>query len=113
MSKYVYPKGDFLSGFSEGEEPCDYELECQRMVIRGLEYLDQHPEIFDLISQGGISVYDKVLNPMIEFMCGGHENDEENSGQTAAMVSHSVKHAYVAKKFGWEQYINQLTETNE
>ena len=41
--KYVYPIGDFISGFSTDENnPCDYELECQRMVIRGVEYLDKN-----------------------------------------------------------------------
>jgi len=40
------PQRDFLSGFSEGDEPCDYELECQRMVIRGVLYLDEHVNYF-------------------------------------------------------------------
>jgi hypothetical protein len=109
MSKYVYPKGDFLSGFSEGEEPCDYELECQRMVIRGVEYLDEHPEIVKLISKASILIFSKRLVPMIEFMRGGHEN----FGQTGAMFNQSVKHAYHAKKMGWEQYIKKLTEKNQ
>ena len=49
-SKYKYPVGDFLSGFSEDQSnPCDYELECQRMVIRGVEYLDDNQDYVDFI----------------------------------------------------------------
>lgn len=107
MSKYVYPKGDFLSGFSEGDVICDYELECQRLVGRGVEYLDQNPEIFETISKGGVSVYDSVLKPMIDFMCAGGDDE---GGQTGAMVGHTVKHAYHAKKMGWDNYIKKLTD---
>jgi hypothetical protein len=34
MNKYSYPKGDFLSGFSEDESnPCDYELEVTKKRV--------------------------------------------------------------------------------
>lgn len=110
-NKYVYPVGDFLSGFSEDENnPCDYELECQRMVGRGVEYLDKNPELFDKIQQGGVKALDDIMNPMIEFMCLNEEKPEENYGQTGAMVSHTVQHAYFAKKMGWEKYIQKITD---
>lgn len=110
MEKYVYPKGDFLSGFSEGDEICDYELECQRMVSRGVQYLDEHPEIFTMISNGGVSSTDRRLHDMIDFMCKGGDDE---GGQTGAMVSHTVNHSYYAKKIGWEKYIQKLTEKTE
>ncbi len=108
---YEYPVGDFLSGFSEDENnPCDYELECQRMVKRGVEYLDEHPELFDEISKGGVGVSDKICEPMINFMCCNPDfSEEESFGQTGAMVHHTVKHAYNAKKLGWDNYIQQIT----
>ena len=111
MSKYKYPVGDFLSGFSEdSNNPCDYELECQRMVVKGVEYLDMNTDVFDKISQGGVGVFDDVLKPMIDFMCKHDDNPEESFGQTGAMVSHTVTVAYHAKKMGWDEYIKRITE---
>ena len=108
MNKYEFPKGDFLSGFSENDqEPCEYELECQRMVIRGVEYLDQNQHIFEKISGGGVGVYDTALEPMISYML------EPESGQSGAMVGHSVKHSYYAKKIGWDKYIEFLKSKDE
>ena len=105
---YKYPKGDFLSGFSESDEPCSYELECQRMVIRGVEYLDQHPDLFEKIKLGGVKVGDAIVRPMIDFMCLHEDSDDESGGQTGAMVGHTVKHAFHAKKMGWDNYIEKI-----
>lgn len=114
QQKYVYPVGDFLSGFSEDQNnPCDYELECQRMVIRGVEYLDKNQDIFDKISKGGMGVHDPELKSMIEYMCLHEDNEEESGGQTGAMVSHTVKVAYAAKKMGWDVYIEKITDKSE
>ena len=111
QTKYEYPVGDFLSGFSEDENnPCEYELECQRMVVRGVEYLDENPDIFNVISLGGVKVGDKVLEPMIKHMCFHEDNPEESDGQTGAMVGHTVKIAYHAKKMGWDMYVKKITE---
>lgn len=105
---YTYPVGDFLSGFSDdGNNPCDYELECQRMVIRGVEYLDDNQDIFDLINAGGKNVQDPELKPLIDFMIEGDD------GQTGAMVSHTVKVAFHAKKLGWDEYIRKITSKSE
>jgi hypothetical protein len=104
-NKYQYPLGDFLSGFSEDpSNPCDYELECQRMVSRGVEYLDQNPDFFSLVENGIIkSWHSKQAKPMIEFMC------HPDSGQTGAMVSHCFNHAYHAKLMGWDEYVQIMT----
>ena len=105
---YKYPVGDFLSGFSEDENnPCDYELECQRMVIRGVQYLDKHPNLVKKIADEKLDVFDDALKGMTDFMIEGED------GQTGAMVSQSVRHAYYAKKAGWDNYIKTITENNE
>lgn len=105
---YKYPVGDFLSGFSEDQNnPCDYELECQRMTIRGVQYLDEHPELVKKIANEKLGVYDEPLKEMIDFMLEG------NDGQTGAMVAQSVQHAYCAKKVGWDNYIKTITEKSE
>lgn len=107
-NNYAYPVGDFLSGFSDDpKNPCSYELECQRMVIRGVQYLDENPTLFDTISNNKVGVYDDCMKDMITFMC--HPED----GQTGAMVGHTVKVAYHAKKMGWDEYIKKITETDD
>lgn len=113
-SKYKYPVGDFLSGFSDDQSnPCDYELECQRMVSRGVEYLDENPNIAELVDAGGIKVTDDVLKPMIEYMCLHEDDPEESSGHTGAMVNTSVRCAFFAKKKGWDYYIDLITSKSE
>jgi hypothetical protein len=113
-TKYVYPVGDFLSGFSEDpKNPCDYELECQRMVIRGVEYLDEFPEIAELVDKGQTRVFDDALKPMIEWMCLNVYNLEDSGNQTGAMVSHTTRHAFVAHKQGWDKYIEIITSKEE
>ena len=113
-TKYVYPVGDFLSGFSEDpQNPCDYELECQRMVIRGVEYLDEFPEIVTLVNKGETRVFDDALKPMIEWMCLNVDNLEESGNQTGAMVSHTIRHAFIAHKHGWDEYIEILISNEE
>ena len=106
MTTYAYPVGDFLSGFSEDENnPCDYELECQRMVIRGVQYLDEHKELVDLVRNEKIGVWDETIKPLIDYMCLNENNSDESMGQTGAMVSHCVKIAFVSQRMGWEEYI--------
>lgn len=106
---YVYPIGDFISGFSDDKKnPCKYEIECQRMVIRGLQYLDKNPLLFDQIKEMKLGTNDKLLAPMVNFMCSDDDNLENNFGQTGAMVNHTVTHAYYAKKMGWDKYIEKL-----
>jgi hypothetical protein len=113
MKNYAYPVGDFLSGFSDDlKNPCDYELECQRMVIRGVQYLDDNEELFALITMFKLRVNDDRLKPMIEYMCLHEDKPEESQGQTGAMVTHTTKVAYHAKKMGWENYIEMITESN-
>jgi hypothetical protein len=111
---YAYPVGDFLSGFSEDQNnPCEYELECQRMVIRGVQYLDEHKELVDLVRAIKVKVWDERIKPMIEFMCLHEDNPEESMGQTGMQVEHCVRVAFVAQRMGWETYIQKITNKEE
>ena len=103
---YAYPVGDFLSGFSDDpKKPCDYELECQRMVIRGMQYFDQNPDLHERITRiDKLDVFDPMLQDLVAYMIEGED------GQTGAMVSHTVMHAYHAYRLGWDEYIKQITE---
>ena len=111
--QYAYPVGDFLSGFSEDENnPCEYELECQRMVIRGVEYLDNNQELVDRIANEKLGPFDEPLKPMVDYMCLHEDSEQESFGQTGAMVDHTVRVAYIARKMGWDVYIQKITEKN-
>jgi len=57
-----------------------------------------------------MSAWHSKVRPMIEYMCQGHEDTNEDGGQTGAMVEHTVKVAYSAKKMGWQEYIRVITE---
>lgn len=111
---YAYPKGDFLSGFSENpEQPCEYELECQRMTIRGVQYLDENPVIFrEMLGKTDLTLNSPILKKMIDFMCSS-EDKTGDTGQTGAMVSQTVIHAIAAKRLGWESYIQTITKKDE
>jgi len=114
QKNYAYPVGDFLSGFSEDQNnPCEYELECQRMVIRGVQYLDEHKELVDLVRVLKVKVRDERIKPMIEFMCLHEDNPEESMGQTGMQVEHCVIVAFVAQRMGWETYIQKITNKEE
>lgn len=104
-TEYKYPVGDFLSGFSEDDNnPCDYELQCQRMVIRGVHYLDENPGLVKKIADEKLGVFDDALKGMRSFMIEGED------GLTGAMVNQSIRQAYYAKKAGWDNYIKTITE---
>ena len=113
--KYQYPVGDFLSGFSDDpSNPCDYELECQRMTIRGVMYFDEHPELIELIKLNSLKITSPLVKPLIDFMVFDESlPEEEQGGQTGAMVSQSVGHAYQAKVLGWEKYIEIIQKHQE
>jgi hypothetical protein len=109
QKNYAYPVGDFLSGFSEDENnPCEYELECQRMVIRGVQYLDEHQELVDLVKTIKVKVGDERIKPMIQFMCLHEDHPEKSMGQTGMQVDHCVRVAFVAQRMGWEEYIEAI-----
>ena len=113
---YAYPIGDFLSGFSENnEQPCDYELECQRMTIRGVQFLDANPETFrEMLGRKDLQLNSPILKDMIDFMCLHEDKTEEESyGQTGGMVHQTVIHAIAAKRLGWDSYIQTITKKDE
>jgi hypothetical protein len=102
---YVYPKGDFMSGFSEGDEICDYEIACQTMVIRGMNYIDEHPEMkFILIKTKEYT--DKQIMELMNAMTYGIE-------PSGAMVGVATTHLYYAQKHGWEKYLEKITKPED
>lgn len=103
---YTYPKGDFLSGFSETDDnPCDYEIACQTLVIRGMDYIDANPTMKEKLLSIK-SAYDTPIKPLTDYMT------EFDFGLTGAMVSHAVQHLIYPVKFGWDKYIEKLQSFN-
>jgi len=104
MENYIYPKGDFMSGFSQGDEICDYELACQTMVVRGMKYIDEHPDMKNILLSAK-DCFDKKLGELIDCMSYSIE-------PTGAMVGITIKHLFYAQKYGWDKYINEITKTD-
>jgi hypothetical protein len=100
--KYVYPKGDFMSGFSEGDEICEYEIACQTMVVRGMNYIYEHPEIKEILMETR-DCYDKKISHLLDAMTYGIE-------PSGAMVGVCTTHLYYAQKHGWEKYLEEITK---
>jgi hypothetical protein len=115
-TNYAYPIGDFLSGFSEdNQNPCEYELECQRMTIRGVQYLEREPAIFQqILKEKELTSSSPILKEMIDFMCSSEDSDSEDVfGQTGGMVGQTLRHAIAAKRLGWDSYIETITKKDE
>lgn len=104
MEKYFYPKGDFMSGFSEGDEICDYELACQTMVVRGMNYIDEHPEMKVILMKTKYC-FSKEISQLIDVMAYGIQ-------PSGAMVGITTTHLYYAQKNGWEKYITEITKAD-
>lgn len=103
MQNYVYPKGDFLSGFSETQEPCEYELACQNLVIRGMQYLDANPEKVSALLMAKAS-FDTNITEICDYMTA------DSNSYSGMQVSQAIIHLRQIKKMGWtwEQYIQEL-----
>ena len=104
MNNYTYPEGDFISGFGGG-----YEATCQKMVIAGMEWIDQNPtanpkfkeykNIYGIINEENPEA--KSLTDHMLSVTGGN--------CTGAMMQATVNHVLYAAKNGWEKYIQEIT----
>jgi hypothetical protein len=104
-NNYVYPVGDFLSGFSKDlKTPCDLELMCQKMVILGLKYLDKNPELYEWMCNNYCSVSDDTLKPLVDSMTID-DNTNLDYRKTDLMIQQAVVHSFHAKNMGWDNYI--------
>ncbi len=103
MSRYSYPPDvDVISGFGG-----DYEEACQKMVIAGMQWLDEHPlatpefkefkNIFGLTTDENEAMKEmqKAMNSVIK-------------GATGAMMQACTKHIIYASKHGWDKYLEDV-----
>ncbi len=107
-TNYVYPKGDFISGFGAKS---DYELACQKMVIAGATYLDQTPD-----SKPSFDQYKNIYGITT------NENEDMKALQkvmldavkdcSGAMMQACTNHVLYIHKNGWNKYIKEITNVN-
>jgi len=100
---YKYPENlDVISGFGG-----DYEKQCQKMVISGMEWFDKHLE-----AKPEFKCYKNVYGLVIE----NNEDAESLSKQitsidggcSGAMHHAAIRHIMYAHEHGWEKYIFEI-----
>jgi hypothetical protein len=110
MNKYEFnPRMREISGFG-GE----YENACRKMVIAGMEWLDQHPEAA-LSFQQCENIYGIITPTNAESIaftdhickaCG-------ENGPSGAMMHATVEHVMAAHKMGWDQYVKEMEKITD
>ena len=101
MSKYRYTEDmDEISGFGGG-----YEAACRRMVVAGLEWLDEHPDA-NINYKTLKGVYGITFDEsddtrrMQEAMIAA----AGEGGVTGAMMQACLSHILWIKSHSWEEY---------
>lgn len=107
--KYKYPKGvDAINGFGGG-----YEATCQKMVIAGMKWFDEHPNanpsfrgckgIFGFLDDNN-----KDAKSLSKAISKAADND-----LTGAMHQACISHILYAKKNGWDKYLKEALNKNQ
>jgi DNA-directed RNA polymerase subunit N (RpoN/RPB10) len=109
MNKYQYTdKCAEISGFGGG-----YEDACRKMVIAGMEWMDEHPNAnMNIATFNGIpeltlprtddaQELENVMNDAVEGCCSVH------------MIQLSIGCLLCARRLGWDTYIRRLEELGE
>lgn len=106
MKKYTYPEGiDVISGFGGG-----YEDACQKMVIAGMEWLDEHKEANPTFDQFK-NIYGLTTNENEDMEAmQKHMNEAIGNEASGAMMQACTNHILYANKNGWEKYISEVTK---
>jgi len=102
------PEMKEISGFGG-----NYEATCRKMVTRGCEWFDNHPDskpkqaelpnVFGLVMDKN-----KAAKELSEYITKGLDC-------TGAMHHAAINHIYAIQKMGWDAYKNEMIEgeTNE
>jgi hypothetical protein len=113
MSKYEFTKEmREISGLGDS-----YEAACRTMVIRGAEWLDEHPNA-DPHFSGYKNVYGiiyednddakSLIKAMVEAAIEKH-----GDSPTGAMVQATVSHVMHIAKNDWDKYAQEMTKNHE
>jgi hypothetical protein len=99
--KYVFPNGEFFYTNRR------FELICQKMVIRGMNYLDDNPEMKDLVMNckkdvSGDFTKQKELVKLCDFIKRGLEA----SNNMVKIATINIVRALYSD--GWDKYIEKI-----
>jgi len=109
MSKYQYTdKCREISGFGGG-----YEEACRKMVITGMEWLDENKEANPTFQQFE-NVYGLTANENDDMLAMQNAmNAAIDNDASGAMMQASTNHVLFAHKNGWEKYISEMEKTDK
>ena len=104
MSKYQYTdKMREISGFG-GE----YENACRKMVITGLEWIDDHPNPeISWKEYKDVTGIITDLSPHLEEMTTAM-NEAIGNEASGAMIQFCVHHVVAANRLGWDKYVEEM-----
>lgn len=112
--KYVFPKRDFFTQLSIDEnEPCQKELECQEMIIRGVKYLDLRPNLLKIKLEEDPELYKKEIMRLAKNMMQALSSFDERNSQDIMFVGYATKLATQAKEIGWDKFIEYISSKDE
>lgn len=105
MSKYIFTdEMSEISGFGGG-----YEAECRAAVVRGLEWLDAHPEA-DPQFKGYKNVYGIINEENDDAKAMSDAIAPKGSDMTGAMHQAAVEHCLWIKMNSWDRYVEVKTK---
>ena len=105
-NKYRYPENiDAISGFG-ADSP--YEHACQKMVIAGMEWHDQHPD-----AHVRFKTSEQIIGVPFEMSADcesitNHMNDAIGGEASGMMVCTTLKHVLAARRIGWDKYLQEI-----
>ncbi|HMW40274.1 MAG: hypothetical protein K1X68_10755 [Saprospiraceae bacterium] len=108
MSKYKYTeKCREISGIGGG-----YEEACRKMVISGMEWLENHKNATPKFDQFK-NIYGFTANENEDMQkMQSAMNEAINDGATGAMMQCCTNHVLFANKNGWEKYILEMEKVS-
>ena len=113
MNKYEYTdEMSEISGFGGS-----YEAACRKMVIAGLEWLDEHPDA-DLKFGGFEGVYGLITDEsedaeaLTKHIIAAVSNSQDG-GPTGAMHQAAIQHILFIKRNGWDAYVREMSQKDE
>lgn len=108
MSKYQFTdKMGELSGFGGG-----YEAACRRMVIKGVEWLDEHKHA-DLSVSALKNTFGFVSPDSSDAKDLEKAFTKDEDDLTGAMVHQAWLHLLFIQKNGWKKYVEKMEEPDE
>jgi hypothetical protein len=90
-----------------------YEDACRRMVIAGMEWLDEHPD-----ADIKIDTYNRIFDMTVPMADDIKKLEDVMSasaecGNAGNVIQDTVNHVLYARKIGWDAYIREWEKVGE